>query len=208
MAPSRTERASTTLMATRSTTTRAISRSVPTLRSIWGSTPNYRNTLVPHHKHWKLLQDGIAAQRGGNGTGDTPSAYGRTGVRLPRSVFSAVANTTRCSRPGQSTVPETASRQRAESRGSITKQDNALGAGQSSRATSTATPGTARARVLRVIDRGTRSDVYNLKVEGSPEYFAGGVLVHNCDALRYLVWDSAYGVSPTISIATIEGRVK
>jgi hypothetical protein len=25
--------------------------------------------------------------------------------------------------------------------------------------------------------------VYNLKVEGVPEFFANGVLVHNCDAL-------------------------
>jgi hypothetical protein len=29
------------------------------------------------------------------------------------------------------------------------------------------------------------ADVYNLSVSGIPEYFANGVLVHNCDALRY-----------------------
>lgn len=29
--------------------------------------------------------------------------------------------------------------------------------------------------------------VWNLTVEGSPEYFANGVLVHNCDAMRYVV---------------------
>jgi hypothetical protein len=32
-----------------------------------------------------------------------------------------------------------------------------------------------------------RADVYNLTVEGEPEFFANGVLVHNCDALRYLL---------------------
>lgn len=32
-----------------------------------------------------------------------------------------------------------------------------------------------------------RASVYNLQVENCPEYFANGVLVHNCDALRYLV---------------------
>lgn len=32
------------------------------------------------------------------------------------------------------------------------------------------------------------TDVYNLKVQGSPEYFANGVLVHNCDALVDGVW--------------------
>lgn len=30
-------------------------------------------------------------------------------------------------------------------------------------------------------------EVYNLSVEDCPEFFANGVLVHNCDALRYLV---------------------
>jgi len=28
--------------------------------------------------------------------------------------------------------------------------------------------------------------VYNLKVEDEPEYFANGILVHNCDAMRYV----------------------
>jgi hypothetical protein len=30
-----------------------------------------------------------------------------------------------------------------------------------------------------------RAKVYNLKVEGTSEFFANGILVHNCDALRY-----------------------
>lgn len=29
--------------------------------------------------------------------------------------------------------------------------------------------------------------VFNLTVAEQPEYFAGGVLVHNCDALRYVI---------------------
>ena len=29
--------------------------------------------------------------------------------------------------------------------------------------------------------------VYNLTVSGVPEYFANGLLVHNCDATRYLL---------------------
>lgn len=32
-----------------------------------------------------------------------------------------------------------------------------------------------------------RRDVYNLTVEGAHEFYANGVLVHNCDALRYLL---------------------
>jgi len=30
--------------------------------------------------------------------------------------------------------------------------------------------------------------VYNLTVEGEHEYFANGVLTHNCDALRYCLY--------------------
>jgi len=44
--------------------------------------------------------------------------------------------------------------------------------------------------VVCVEKENVRSDVYNLTVEnavGEGEYFANGVLVHNCDALRYLV---------------------
>ncbi len=29
--------------------------------------------------------------------------------------------------------------------------------------------------------------VYNLTVAGAHEYYANGILVHNCDALRYVV---------------------
>lgn len=29
--------------------------------------------------------------------------------------------------------------------------------------------------------------VFNLTVEGAPEYYANGVLVHNCDTTRYMV---------------------
>jgi hypothetical protein len=39
-----------------------------------------------------------------------------------------------------------------------------------------------------------RADVYNLTVEGEHEFFANGVLTHNCDALRYLLM--AMGLRP------------
>lgn len=42
--------------------------------------------------------------------------------------------------------------------------------------------------MLSVSVAGT-APVYNLTVSGVPEYYASGVLVHNCDATRYLVVD-------------------
>ncbi len=41
--------------------------------------------------------------------------------------------------------------------------------------------------VVNVHDTFQRSDVYNLVVDGPPEFFANGVLVHNCDATRYCI---------------------
>lgn len=46
-----------------------------------------------------------------------------------------------------------------------------------------------------VINEERNEDVYDLLVEGQHEYFANGILVHNClDALRYCTW-SKFGVN-------------
>lgn len=48
-------------------------------------------------------------------------------------------------------------------------------------------PNVARVHVLGVsVERG-RQPVYNLTVDGNPEFYANGVLVHNCDTMRYAV---------------------
>lgn len=46
---------------------------------------------------------------------------------------------------------------------------------------------TAPVRVVGVKKRRDRVPVYNLQIDSVPEYFANGVLVHNCDATRYIV---------------------
>lgn len=50
----------------------------------------------------------------------------------------------------------------------------------------TETKNVARVFVLSVCEQG-QADVYNLTVADEPEFFANGILVHNCDALRYMV---------------------
>lgn len=37
--------------------------------------------------------------------------------------------------------------------------------------------------------------VFNLTVEEAPEFFANGVLVHNCDAMRYVAATIERGMS-------------
>ena len=66
----------------------------------------------------------------------------------------------------------------------------------SSVATSIEPTGTAVAKhvpvyVERVVKSSLKQDVYNLTVANTPEYFAQGVMVHNCDALRYLCMGAA-----------------
>lgn len=46
--------------------------------------------------------------------------------------------------------------------------------------TSIARPKLVRGRVLTVKELETKGNVYDLTVDGQPEFFAGGVLVHNC----------------------------
>lgn len=42
------------------------------------------------------------------------------------------------------------------------------------------------ASIVEIRDNEQKQPVYNLTVDGCHEYFANGILVHNCDSLRYL----------------------
>ena len=47
--------------------------------------------------------------------------------------------------------------------------------------------------------------VYNLTVEDEKEFFANGVLVHNCDALRYALF--THKVSKPAPLTQMPGRL-
>lgn len=60
-----------------------------------------------------------------------------------------------------------------------------------SRSTSTAKPSAVGVGVAHIcaIESAPRQPVYDLTIEGQPEFFAELILVHNCiDAAGYLVW--------------------
>lgn len=46
-----------------------------------------------------------------------------------------------------------------------------------------------------------KEPVYNLTVNSSPEYFANGILVHNCDSARYL----SFALRHELGLGTEEG---
>jgi hypothetical protein len=75
-----------------------------------------------------------------------------------------------------------------------------------SSSTDTATKNFAVGRVLTVVESGKASKVYDLTVEGEHEFFAGGILVHNCiDAARYALEGArrAKGNAPVVVKPTI-----
>jgi hypothetical protein len=60
-----------------------------------------------------------------------------------------------------------------------------------------AASGVVDVHVVRTYALERKSPVYNLTVSEASEYFANGVLVHNCDPMRYIVYklDNSRAVS-------------
>lgn len=132
------------------------------------------------------LRRGIGPLKGEPGTPRTAVESGRGGTLTP-SPASSAAPPARRARPtaasGFAVTP--ASQLGDEQPESTTSKGTASGAAHPSPPTSTAGLAFAEARVLGVTRLSDAVPVWNLTIADCPEYFAGGVLVHNCDALRY-----------------------
>lgn len=89
--------------------------------------------------------------------------------------------------------------------GPMTWTRSASVAGAHSAATDSSHGDSVPVRVLAVHALPDRAAVYNLTVEGDHEYFAAGVLVHNCDALRYTIaFIDGMGQPPAMSAAKLQ----
>ncbi len=179
---------STTPTGTTSTTTRPTSCASPPMstgRTTGSSLGAWRNgSILRPSGLW--LPGGTAPQRVSPGTPNTVPARGLTDSRTSGPASSAAARTTPGPRRATNgSVPTVASRLGGERLESTTRTDPASSAGASSASTSTSPLGTAGVRVLRVTAMPGSVPVWNLTVADCPEYFAEGVAVHNCDALRY-----------------------
>ena len=94
----------------------------------------------------------------------------------------------------QNSVLTSVSQQREELRELMTNSENVLFVKRSSLSTNTRKQNTAPVYVISVIDNGDIQPVYNLAIDVVGKYYANGILVHNCDALRYIV---AWLTTPT-----------
>jgi len=125
----------------------------------------------------KLVERGIPS---------TESRLGRGGRPFPSPAISAQRST----KPGLGIQEIVSARTPASPRGgetldSTTRLEAVSSASPSSPSTGTAELDSAAVHVLRVTELPDEAPVWNLSVADCPEYFAAGVLVHNCDASRY-----------------------
>ena len=130
----------------------------------------------------------------GNGTGPRKGTSGMSpmwGTISGRRRSSSASGAIRCSSPrtwaatGSAQTP--ASPAPAGRQGWTTRTGSALSAEPRSGSTSTPRPSVAQRNVRLVSGPTGREAVYSMTVEGEHEYFADGILVCNCDALRYSI---------------------
>ncbi|AFH21535.1 terminase large subunit [environmental Halophage eHP-3] len=176
---------STTRTGTRSTTifpTLNVSpyRNTPNATQIWAAL-NPKNTCK---KCLTARRSGINQTRGALGTNSTMRTSKKNSTRndTPTNVSFAATNTKHIERRKPSTAQRSV--RTNNSTNAIKKRESASSVATPSRQANTAMRSTVRKGVSIKPDRQT---VYNLKVAGTPEYFANGILVHNCDALALAV---------------------
>jgi hypothetical protein len=136
---------------------------------------------------WRKLPNGTGVTPGESGTRDTGPGLGSTENTSP-AFASTAEQPTRLAQP-MAWIASARTSARAAPEGQAewtTKVGPAKSAPVNSLPTNTAQSERAPLNVVGNFGAG-RADVYNLSVEGEPEFFANGVLVHNCpDAFRYL----------------------
>lgn len=143
----------------------------------------------------RITERGIASTLAGSGR--TAGARGSP-VRLGGHATSAASPSRWRSYPEPGFAPTTASQCGVEGLASTTKSGRASSAVPFSRQTDTLAFGLVARRVV-TRSRASRAEVFNLTVEPTHVYFAGGVLVSNCDPLRYIcnyVWRHDHTFEP------------
>jgi hypothetical protein len=151
-----------------------------------------------------LRQSGIRAMRAVNGT---RSMLARLLMIVQRWCVSAKCAVSRLmiGRIGRGSVLITASQSSAERLKRTMKRANAVFAAPSFQRTDTCQLKLVAEPVVACFVPTGIKTVYNISVDGEPEYFANGVLVHNCvDSFRYLISTAPYWKDRGINRPTIK----
>ena len=148
------------------------------------------SSILQRSDHWHL--NGTSQRRGESGTGCIQ--WGKeTGLfNVPVNVVGELSS---LPMQIQSSVPTNASPNGEETTTLMMRPGSVLFVGKSLGQTDIPTPYVVEDLVLQsiVINEEKTEEVFDLLVDGQHEYFANGILVHNClDALRYALW-TKYG---------------
>lgn len=185
---------STTRTTTRSTTT---PRTLPlytcpsTLRTIRSNGSRIVSTVLWLWNTWRgsarSLWRGTVPRKAGNGTVSTASRHTLSGNLNGSPASSVGPNTNPCTGASVSGSARTSASQRGVVRAAWTMLTATVRRVVSrSGSTSTVSNGAAPVYVVSSFDPlPGKQPVYNLTVDGEHEYYANGVLVSNCDAVRY-----------------------
>jgi hypothetical protein len=183
---------STTRTGTPSTThlrTWSASPRVSITRNTSDASPRSTEQSAPHG--WSasdpLPRHGTPARKGSNGTGSTLAFCGKVSSQPREPVNCAAGPTRTAARPDSAgSAPTTASQPGGAGLVSTTSSAAARNAQRCSQSTGTRKSSPVRLYVLANESLDQSVPVYDLTVDGCHEFYAEGVLVHNCqDALRY-----------------------
>lgn len=130
---------------------------------------------------------GIDLRKGGHGTPLTEGNRTQTESRWSTPARDAVASTRQSTLGEHGFVPTPARLHGVAKPASTTSRAYVRYAEQPSFATDTARRGHAPVHVVQSRSLSLSVPVYNLSIDGPPEFYANGILVHNCDAVRYIL---------------------
>jgi hypothetical protein len=146
----------------------------------------HANTSTRSIARVSLPQHGMEAKPESSGTGSARKNSGSvTSILVSRNAPS-VNRSSSCELDALDSARTTASRPSDVDLESMTRRATASGASPSIESIGTARSDIALSRVVSLHAEPFAAPVFNLTVEGEHVYFANGVLVSNCDALRYL----------------------
>lgn len=174
-----------------------------------GKSPRRCSTILRISDH--LQKNGTGVTKAEDGIGDTQRKSGKPKSRQKASANNAGRFTKRFFHLGQSFARMVVSLPTGGVSGPISSPKIASVVEKVFGLINTTRQKRAEIRVLRTYESGERKPVYNLTIDGEHEFFANGILVHNCDAARYLSWHLRFDGPPIVDVATwrdVEDEIK
>lgn len=173
------------------TTTTSVTSSRCQSTNIAPITASLRSEMTSRRKLEPLPLNGIAARPAADGTASMGGASGRRYARLRTAASNAAQPSSRGRSPSFATARTYASLTPDELQAWTTSAVFAPSARRSSPSIATRRSARAHVSVVSVSAVPRLHQTYNLTVADTPEFYANGVLVHNCmDARRYALMGS------------------